>query len=135
LNTNIALICGGNKWSSPQRVLDDCFAITDQKLQANVTLTQPRHAAASVVLNNTTLWLTGGFILDSGGYMAVTKSTEFVQLNGTTPGPDLPLELFHHCLVSVNETTILLIGGCYLDLYSMSYKKATFYYNKAQWGK
>jgi O-acetylhomoserine/O-acetylserine sulfhydrylase-like pyridoxal-dependent enzyme len=65
---NIALICGG------YNVFDDCFAITDKTLQANVTLIQHRDAAASVVLDSTTLWLTGGFS-DTGG----TKSTEFVR--------------------------------------------------------
>jgi hypothetical protein len=115
---NIALICGG------YNVFDDCFAITDKTLQANVTLIQHRDAAASVVLDSTTLWLTGGFS-DTGG----TKSTEFVQLTGTTTGPDLPLEVVFHCLVSLNETTILLIGGLYMDGFHLTYTKDTFYYN------
>jgi hypothetical protein len=84
-------------------------------------LSQPRYDAASVVWNNTTLWLTGGH-LDTGK----TKSTEFVQLTGTTPGPDLPLKVSRHCLVSLNDTTLLLIGGI---LKEGTYSKATFFYN------
>jgi hypothetical protein len=67
------------------------------------------------------LWLTGG-----GLGSEVTKSTELVQLTGTTLGPYLPLEVYSHCLVSLNDTTILLIGGCLRD---GNETKATYYYN------
>jgi hypothetical protein len=73
-------------------------------------------------LNGNTLWITGGRLNDYSS----TKSTEFVQLTGTTTGPDLPLELGEHCLVSLNDTTVILIGGYLADL---SYSRATFYYN------
>jgi hypothetical protein len=118
LTNNNALICGG--WGS--EILDDCFAINENGITNGSRLTQPRSWAASVVWNSTTLWLTGGD-LDTGGR---TKSTEFVQLTGSTPGPDLPLEVAYHCLVSLNDTTLLLIGG---ELSDGTYSKATYYYN------
>jgi hypothetical protein len=68
------------------------------------------------------LWITGGTL--QGG--VITKSTEFVQLTGTRPGPDMPLEVYDHCLVSLNDTTVFLIGGVLSDYTS---SKATFYYN------
>jgi hypothetical protein len=116
-NTN-ALICGG--WAAER--LDDCFSINNNGIKPSSRLTQPRSYAASVVWNSTTLWLTGGFLGGSGR----TKTTEFVQLTGTTPGPDLPLEVSSHCLVSLNDTTLLLIGG---GLPGKTYSKATYYYN------
>jgi hypothetical protein len=121
VNNNIALICGGLNFSSRER-LDDCFAITDNAIEALVKLTQSRSDAASVVMNGNTLWMTGGVVLED----TVTKSTEFVELTGTRPGPDLPLEVHGHCLVSLNETTVLLIGGW---LATETRSKATFYYN------
>jgi hypothetical protein len=121
LTNNNALICGGWDNDGSER-LDDCFAINENGIKNGSRLSQPRSGAASVVWNSTTLWLTGGW-LDTGGR---TKSTEFVQLTGSTPGPDLPLEVAYHCLVSLNDTTILLIGGRLLD---GTRSNATYYYN------
>jgi hypothetical protein len=120
LTNNNAMICGG--WGSEK--LDDCFSINPHgiKKAATARLSQPRSSAASVVWNSTTLWMTGG---SHAGYVR-TKSTEFVQLTGTTPGPDLPLEVSSHCIVSLNDTTLILIGG---KLQSVTYSKATWFYN------
>jgi hypothetical protein len=118
LTNNNALICGGEGGS---KRLDDCFSINHNGIKNGSSLSQPRSYAASVVWNSTTLWLTGGIIGN-----VRTKSTEFVQLTGTTPGPDLPLEVANHCLVSLNDTTLLLIGG-YLQNRTRS--KASIYYN------
>jgi hypothetical protein len=122
LNNKLALICGGYKRAPPFNKLDDCFAITHNAVEANVKLTQARSESASVVLNGNTLWMTGG-ALDGD---VPTNSTEFVQPTGTRRGPDLPLEIGDHCLVSLNDTTILLIGG-WVGHWTGS--KATFYYN------
>jgi hypothetical protein len=105
LTNNNALICGGRG----PKILDDCYSINPHgiKKAATARLSQPRYYAASVVLNSTTLWMTGGYLPGN----VRTKSTEFVQLTGTSPGPDLPLEVAYHCLVSLNDTTALLIGG------------------------
>jgi hypothetical protein len=119
LTNNNALICGGVYVSENDR-LDDCFSINEGGARATSKLTHTRAFAASVVWNSTTLWLTGGDIGGSG----YTNSTEFVQLIGTTPGPDLPLEVVHHCLVALNDTTVLLVGG-----WTRTRSKATFFYN------
>jgi hypothetical protein len=123
LTNNNALICGGREgWKN--YILDDCFSIginiNPHGIKKTKSLTPYRSYAASVVWNSTTLWMTGGWV----GIW--TKSTEFVQLTGTTPGPDLPLEVYDHCLVSLNDTTVLLIGGV---LQSGTTSKATFYYD------
>jgi hypothetical protein len=126
LDNNIALICGGEMNQHPYPILDDCFAFTDNTVEANLKLAQPRFDAASVVLNGTTLWLTGGVILDEE---ILTNSTEFVETTGTRPGPDLPLEVRGHCLVSLNDTTVLLIGGVLPRTSQTTKSKATFYYS------
>jgi hypothetical protein len=123
LNNNTAMICGGWKISSPKKKLDDCFTITDNAIETNEKLTQPRDGAASVVLNGNTLWITGGALLDEND---VTKTTTFVDLTGTSPGPDLPLEIAFHCILSLNDRIILLIGGHFGN--GMK-SKDTFYYN------
>jgi hypothetical protein len=57
LNNNIALICAGST-VDPDRISDDCFAITENSI-IKVKLTQPRAEGAAVVLNGNNLWLTG----------------------------------------------------------------------------
>jgi hypothetical protein len=92
-------------------------------IEANVTLTQPRKLGASVVINGgTTLWITGGQLVGN----KVTNLTEFVELNGTRNGPDMPLALNIHCLVSLNDTTVILIGG---NTGGSTKTSATFFYN------
>jgi hypothetical protein len=103
LTNNNALICGG----FGTEILNDCFSINEKGIKPRANLTLPRAYAGSVVINSTTLWLTGGKLAGSG----ITNSTEFVQLTATAPGPELPLEVAYHCLVSLNDTTVLLIGG------------------------
>ena len=43
------------------------------------------------------------------------KRTEFVTKNEQWNGPDLPLELRGHCMVKVDEDSILVTGGNALD--------------------
>jgi hypothetical protein len=120
LKNNIVLICGG---SSPLvGINSSCFAITDTTIEPSVQLIYPRYGAASVVLNINTLWITGGLI----NVTVRTRSTEFVNPTGTRPGPDLPHTVAWHCLVSLNETTVLLIGG---EVPSGTVSKNTWYYN------
>ena len=67
---NIAIICGG---SSGDRH-DECYQVTSNKAVPLGKMTTNRSGAASVVINNDVLWITGGFNL---------SSTDFLYLNGT----------------------------------------------------
>jgi hypothetical protein len=82
-------------------------------------MTKPRSAAASVVLNGSTLWLTGGYTQDIN---EETKTTEFVQVNGPSPGPDLPLKVGYHCLVSLNDSTTDSRQHCHFDWRNAKWK-------------
>ena len=68
----------------------------------------PRSMMSSVVLNESKIWITGGFINNDG-----LKSTEIFSLDQPPiPGPDLPFKVYDHSMVLVNPSTIYLIGGC-----------------------
>ena len=85
-------------------------------------LTVTRWGAASVVLSNNTLWVTGG--LDQSCNRL--KTTEFVTKEGkTSKGPDLPLALCGHAIVALNRGVFILIGGC-----TGSYSSATYFYEE-----
>ena len=67
----------------------------------------PRKWSSSVVLDQDTLWITGGH--DDSVYLS---TTELIRLDGPSiPGPDLPEEFGRHCVTKINETHVILIGG------------------------
>ncbi len=66
------------------------------------------YSAAAVVEDGRTLWMTGGF---SG--KKFLDSTEFIRLNQVsfTEGPQLPDKLSRHCIVYIDDSNTLIIGG------------------------
>ena len=71
-----------------------------------------RSYAASIIFNETTLWIVGG---EQGGW-TLHSSTEFITIDSKQQmtqayGPELPFGISKHCMVKFNSTTIYLIGG------------------------
>ena len=76
----------------------------------NISMLEARAFAASVVLNESTLWVTGGLGL---GYQGL-NSTELVNLNQNKSFESsikLPNNLQLHCLIKINEKQVMLVGG------------------------
>ena len=68
----------------------------------------PRSCMSSVILNESKIWITGGWSNNDGSL----KSTEIISLNQPPVlGPDLPFTVCGHSMVLVDPTTIYLIGG------------------------
>ena len=83
-------------------------------------MSKKRVYAASVMINSTTLWITGGC---SNG-----TSSEFVQIEGIIkPGPELPIGLHGHAMVDIMNTFTIVIGGFIKGLLETTV--STFYYN------
>ena len=87
-----------------------------------------RENAASIVLNDNTLWVTGGY---NGVGLA---STEYVKMTGTILGPDLPMALEYHAMVAINSTCSMVIGGGG-GSWLLDYFASTFFYdhNEEEW--
>ena len=115
------IICGG--WGSSS--IAECYSLTSEKATIVTHMSVGRGEAASIVLDDNTLWVTGG--LNSGGYLA---TTEYVTVTGTMLGPDLPMALQGHAMVAINRTCSMVIGG-----YSNGYSASTFFYdrNEGEW--
>ena len=59
LVSNTPLICGG--WNhDASHASDECHILDGRKLTLNTTMILKRYRAASIVLNENTLWITGG---------------------------------------------------------------------------
>ena len=99
------ILCGGR--DSNNEVYDSCIVFSQTK--TSIKMYEPRFLAASVVLNETTLWLLGGF---DGGFSTL-RSTELITMDAATSvkGPALPDVLSEFCVVKYNDTHIYLTGG------------------------
>ena len=67
----------------------------------------PRDYMSSVLLNESKIWVTGGWSNNGS-----EKSTEIISLDQPpVAGPNFPFTVREHSMVLVNPTTIYLIGG------------------------
>ena len=103
---NTVIICGGSVSLSDS--FDECYSLTSEKAVLVTHMSDGRSDAASIVFNDNTLWVTGGYNNNHGGNLA---STEYVTLTGTMFGPDLPMTLRSHAMVAINSTCSMVIGG------------------------
>ena len=98
----LPVICGGYNDKQIHSIAKDQSKFLGQ-------LSVKRRHAASVVLSNNTLWVTGGY---DQYYNIPMKTTEIVTKDGqTSQGPDLPLPLERHAIVPLNSGAFILIGG------------------------
>ncbi len=104
------LLCGGFE-------VDACYYLegsnSNEWKLAEAKLSDKRDLAAGIVIHSKykTLWVTGGV---NGNTL---NSTDLVSLSedqttfSTKPGPKLPLPNYGHCMVKLNETTAMVLGG------------------------
>ena len=121
------IICGGgyNVGSS----VDECYSLTSEKATLVTHMSVVRYGAASIVINDNTLWVTGG-VRGVDFHWSIFASTEYVTVTGTMIGPDLPMALGFHAMVAINSTCSMVIGG-YIGVTLAS----TFFYdhNEVEW--
>ena len=106
---NTPLICGGRK--TFMIYTDECYSLNEETSKFVTRMSVNRIGGTSIVLNETILWISGGRVyevLNSGKRVA---SSEYINLSGSTPGPDLPMNLMHHAKIAINTTHSMVIGG------------------------
>ncbi len=112
----ILLVCGGKDQHG--QVRDECYyynaEVSNNWVQARDKLLEKRQNAAGIVIDNgKTLWVTGGW-QDRKRLRSTSLVTILDAQQGSfsvQPGPPLPLGVDQHCLVKLNSTTAMLIGG------------------------
>ena len=82
----IPIICGGAYYT------DECYKISSRDVAIVGKMSTIRSAAASLLINDTLLWITGG-----ARFQTYLNSSEFFDSEGITmPGPELPITLRDH---------------------------------------
>ena len=107
-------------------IFKECYMIGQETSRFHVNMTQRRYGAASIVVGNR-LWVLGGCI--DSICQAVAITSEYVSINdgiNSEVGPDLPFSIYFHAIVSLNDTTAMLIGG---DYSSIIHSYTTYYYS------
>jgi hypothetical protein len=90
---------------NPPKSLGICYVV-NQPGQSSEMLEERRYSA-SLTLNRTHIWITGGN--NGNGYL---QTSEFVSIGQpSVKGPDLSYAVAYCCLVGVNSSTALLCGG------------------------
>ena len=113
----LPVICGGSN--------DMIHSIAKDQSKFLGQLSVRRKYAASVVLSNNTLWVTGGYDQSYNDYNPI-KTTAFVSKDGQTS--HLPLPLYGHSIVPLNSGAFILIGG-----YGGDSSGTHFYEEKKGW--
>ena len=87
----------------------DCIVFS--QTQNIINLKEKRVSSASVLLNETTLWILGGS--NTCNSHEFPMSTEFITLDtdNSVYGPALPMKIIGPCAVKFNDSHIYLIGG------------------------
>ena len=98
------VICGGGIYGESS---DECYSLNGKVVTLIAHMTAKRAYAASLVINGASLWITGGWSSDTGRL----ASSEYITLEGSIPGPDMPIPIYLPALVAINKTVSMLIGG------------------------
>ena len=78
---HVPLICGGY---TNYKYFDECYKVTANRVVLIGKMSSKRYGAANVVIDHSTLWVTGGYNWVTGAYKGdFLSSTEFIRLDGT----------------------------------------------------
>ena len=102
---NSPTICGGfSTTSGSHGAQESCYTFNKDinKWKFHCNMTSRRVDYAATVMKDA-LFISGGFH---------SNSTEFIHANGTvTSGPDLPVARFGHCMVTLHDGKVMIIGA------------------------
>ena len=114
--SGIPVICGGRTSNGEESA---CYGYNknSQSWDFSVNMVISRMRPASAILDSGVLWVTGGYTSQNNEYYL--KSTEYIFVNGEgnlerSNGPDLSEARIAHCMVTLHDGIIMILGGSYL---------------------
>jgi hypothetical protein len=120
------IICGGVQNNVRS---NKCYSLENNEWVSSANMNSVRAYAAAAQLQDGKLLVTGGF--DGSGYNL--NSAEMLTKEGWESNiPSLPITIFAHCMVTVNLTTVMVIGG-YQNGQDFSGKTFYFTFGEESW--
>ena len=105
------IVCGGINYDLYESY-DVCYSLNSKTTTLKTHMFAKRAYAASLVIDETTLWITGGWSDDGlSVYFKRIANSELITLEGNELGPQLPIHVDLHALVAIDNTLSMLIGG------------------------
>ena len=112
------IICGGYQGGA---ISKRCYSLESNKWVSSNSMSTARHDAAATQLQDGRLLVTGGYN-PASSYL---NSAEMLTEQGwESTVPSLPVIISEHCMVTLNSTTVMAIGGYQNEHYSGK----TFYF-------
>jgi N-acetylneuraminic acid mutarotase len=106
------ILCGGDQNNADS---NKCYSLENNNWVSSASMNSVRVDTAAAKLKDVKLFVTGG--LDSSGYHL--NSVEMLTEEGWASSiPSLPVTFVQHCMVTVNSTTVMVIGGIQNGQYS-----------------
>jgi hypothetical protein len=112
------IICGGLQNGS---MSNKCYSLENNDWVSSASMNSVRVDAAAAQLQNGKLLVTGGFY-SSGSYL--NRAEMLTEEGWESNIPSLPVTIAAHCMVTVNSTTVLIIGG----MQNNQFSGKTFYF-------
>ncbi len=113
------ILCGGYQNDA---FSNKCYSLENNEWVSSASMNSVRAYAAASQLKDGKLLVTGGY--DASG--SDTNSAEMLTEEGWESNiPSLPVTISFHCMVTVNSTTVMVIGGNQNGPY---YSGKTFYF-------
>jgi N-acetylneuraminic acid mutarotase len=117
------ILCGGNQ---NRTISNKCYSLENNNWVSSASMNSVREAAAAAQLKDGKLLVTGGYDGSS------LNSAEMLTEEGWESNiPSLPVTIYGHCMVTVNSTTVMAIGG--LQNYQFSGKTFYFTFGEGSW--
>ncbi len=119
------ILCGGVQ----NGVLSNkCFSLENNEWVSSAIMNSVRIRASAAQLKDGKLLVTGGF----DGFGSYLNSAEMLTEEGWESNiPSLPVTIRLHCMVTVNSTTVMIIGGEQID--QISGKTLYFTFGEESW--
>jgi hypothetical protein len=112
------ILCGGYQNGSHS---NKCYSLENNDWVSSASMNSVRVEAAAAQLKDGKLLVTGG---QDGSFSDLNSAEMLTEEGWKTNIPSLPVTIRYHCMVTVNSTTVMAIGGVQNNQYSGK----TFYF-------
>ncbi len=113
------IICGGYQ----NDVLSNkCYSLENNEWVSSANMKSVRYATAAALLKDGKHIVTGGY---NDSYSDLNSAEMLTEEGWERNIPSLPVTIYAHCMVTVNSTTVMAIGG----IQNEDYSGKTFYFN------